>query len=425
MNGGRNELLKVSKMYNIECAPVNLSLEATRTLAVHRQGLDKRPLGVNKETLLDTIDKIGLLQIDTINVVARSHYLVMLARVGLYDFTELDALFYPDRKLFEQRAHVACLIPAKDYEYFVPVILARRQEPHRKIDRLGSSAQEILDEVLAEINKKGPMASKDFEDQRTEKKGWWDWKPEKFALEILFEQGYLAIDRRVNFQRYYDLVGRVLLAEIDNPIKTLEDWKRWVVLRSLACLGVATIKQIGDYYRQQKTEINSTIQTLVDEDAIVPVCVEGWKEAAYINAGDVTIIEEIKDGLHQSKLTVFLSPFDNLIWDRNRVRDLFGFDYRVELYTPLARKERQYGYYAMPILHNGQLVGRLDPKVDRQNKTLIIHSIFIEENQSVDERLIAGIVNAIREFMAFHKADTLIIERAVPERLKEELLSSI
>lgn len=419
----QNVTIKNTNMHSVENDSIKLSLDTARTLAVYKQGLSERPVFVDKKTLLNTIRQIGLLQLDTINVVARNHYLVMLSRVGLYNSTDLDALLYPDRCLFEHRAHAACLIPTEDYEYFAPVILASRQQPHRKIDRLGTSAQDTLETVLTEVTKRGPLASKDFDDPRSERGGWWDWKPAKLALEILFEQGYLMIDHRVNFQRYYDLAEHVLPNDPNIQTKTIEDWKCWTTLCSLLYLGVATIEQISDYYRQQKADVHSTIKELLTEGTVIPTKVEGWKEQAYLNSADRIIVEAIEAGLYRSKLTVFLPPFDNLIWDRRRVHDLFGFDYHVELYTPLAKKERQYGYYVLPILHHGRLVGRLDPKVDRQSKTLIIHSILIENNQPLTECLLVGISGALREFMAFHDTHSLVIERTSPEKLKTELLS--
>ena len=231
------------------------------------------------------------------------------------------------------------------------------------------------------------------------------------------------IDRRVNFQRYYDLAERVLLNDPNRQTKTIEDWKRWATLCSLLYLGVATIEQISDYYRQQKVDVYSTIKELLTEGAVIPTEVEGWKEQAYLNSADRIIVEAIEAGLYRSELTVFLAPFDNLIWDRRRVHDLFGFDYHVEFYTPLAKKERQYGYYVLPILYHGRLVGRLDPKVDRMSKTLIIHSILIADSQSLTECLLVGICGAFREFMTFHGCHSLVIERTSPEKLKTELLS--
>jgi uncharacterized protein YcaQ len=404
---------------------IRLSLETARTLAVVKQGLCRRPPVADKHALLDAIRQIGLLQLDTIHVVARSHYLVMLSRVGLYDRADLDALLYPDRRLFEQWAHAACLIPVEDFQYFAPAILARRERPLQPwLQRsLGEDTQQILDAVLDEVRERGPLASRDFEDPRDQRGTWWDWKPAKTALEILFEQGYLMVDRRENFQRYYDLAGRVLPASAGPPSRPVQDYRRWATRRSLACLGVATAVQVSDYYRQRKPVTRAMVETLVAEGAVVPVQVEGWQVTAYLDPADLPLLDQIEAGAHEPALTAFLSPFDNLIWDRDRVRDLFGFDYRAEMYTPVA--QRQYGYYVMPILHRGRLVGRLDLKADRKTHTLIVRAIYLEPDQPLDDEVVAGITGALREFMAFHRCERLRIERSEPEALGPLLLERV
>ena len=402
--------------------PIGMSLETARTLALVKQGLHRRPPNTGKPALLDTIRRIGLLQLDTINVVARSHYLVMLSRVGLYDPADLDALLYPDRHLFEQWAHAACLIPVEDYHYFAPVILHRRERPLQVwlLPGLGDNPQQVLDAVLAEVRERGPLASRDFEDPRAERGSWWDWKPAKTALEVLFERGYLMVDRRESFQRYYDLAERVLPASAGSPSRTVDDWRRWAALRSVACLGVATAAQVSDYYRQQKAAARAALEALVAEKAVVPVAVEGWRDTAYLVPADLALVEEIEAGAHQPMLTAFLSPFDNLIWERRRVRDLFGFDYRIEMYTPAAR--RQHGYYVLPILHRGRLVGRLDPKADRQSRSLVVRAVYLEPGEVIADDLVAGVAEALREFMAFHGCERLAIERSEPAALGVLLL---
>jgi len=414
-------------------ADKKLSPETARILAVVKQGLHQRPPAADKEALLTAVRRIGLLQLDTIHVVARSHYLVMLSRVGLYDPADLDALLYPDRLLFEQWAHAACLIPVEDYAHFAPVIQARRDRPlygDWSIRRLGDDPQGVLDTVLDRIRQEGPLGSKDFEDPRGQRGTWWDWKPAKAALEVLFEQGHLMVDRRVNFHRRYDLAGRVLPASAEPPRYTTKDWRCWAALRSVSCLGVATAGHASDYYRQRKPVTRATLEKLAAEVAVVPVAVEGWKEAAYLHPDDLPLVEDIEAGAHQPTLTTFLSPFDNLTWDRQRLRDLFGFDYRIEMYTPA--KQRQYGYYVMPILHRGRLVGRLDPKADRQSRTLIVRAIYLEPGEPLTDELVAGIAGALREFMAFHNvrrtlpgsSEALVIEQAEPEALRPALLDS-
>lgn len=400
-------------------ALTSLSSETARNLAIVKQGLHQRPLAPDKQALLKSVRQIGLLQLDTVNVVARSHYLVMLSRVGLYNPADLDALLYPDRRLFEQLGHVLCLIPVEDYPYFAPLILARRKRQHGWLKRLGDNPQTVLDDVFSQVKAYGPLASKDFKDSRDGQGTWWDWKPAKVALAILFHQGYLMVDRRVNFQIYYDLAERVLPASIEPLEKTVDDWKRWATLRSVACLGVATAGQISNYYRQKISVTRAMLATLEAEGAVVPVEVKGWKEKAYLAPTDLPLLEEIRQGAHQPTLTTLLSPFDNLTWNRRRLFALFGFDYRIEMYTP--RPQRKYGYYVLPILHKGRFVGRLDPKLDRKNKTLIIQTIYLEPGEELTEDLLIGIINTLREFMAFHGSNNLIIKHSEPKALKMAL----
>ena len=399
-----------------------LSLETARTLAVVKQGLHRRPPVADRQSLLESIRRIGLLQLDTISVVARSHYLVMLSRVGLYDRADLDALLHPDRRLFEGWAHAACLIPVEDYEYFAPLIRARREQPpqHWIERRLGDDPQAVLDAVLTEVRQRGPLASRDFDDPRAQRGTWWDWKPAKTALEVLFHGGYLMVDRRENFQRYYDLAERVLPASADPPRHTLDDYHRWATLRAVSCMGIATAPQVSDYYRQRKPATRARVKALAAEGALVPVEVEGWTETAYLHAADLPLVGEIEAGAHQPMLTTFLSPFDNLTWDRQRLLDLFGFDYRIEMHTPAA--QRQYGYYVLPILHRGRLVGRLDPKADRKAGALIVRAIYLEPDQAITDELIAGVAGALHEFMTFHDSQSLQIDRSEPPALQSPLL---
>jgi uncharacterized protein YcaQ len=406
-----------------------ISLETARTLAVYKQGLHRRPgfadraRFADRGALLDCVRRIGLLQLDSISVVARSHYLVMLSRAGLYDPADLDALLYPERHLFEGWAHAACLIPVEHYPYFVPTLLARRDRPPQYWieHRLGDDPQGTLAAVLKEVRDRGPLASRDFEDTRDERGTWWDWKPAKTALELLFAQGHLMVDRRESFQRYYDLAERVLPASASPPVRTMDEYRRWATLQGVGILGVATAAQVSDYYRLKKPSTRAMLKSLAAEGAVVPVEVEGWKEPAYLDPVDLPLVEEIEAGAHTPTVTTLLSPFDNLIWDRDRTSDLFGFYYRSEMYTPAAK--RQYGYYVLPILHRGRLVGRLDPKADRKAKTMRVRAIYLEPGQAITDELVADVAGALREFATFHGSERFVVERSEPEELGDLLRS--
>lgn len=407
---------------------LKLSLETVRRLAVYKQGLHRRPARVDRQALLDAIRRIGLLQLDTVHVVARSHYLVMLSRVGVYDPADLDALLYPERKLFEGWAHVACMIPVEQYRWLAPVIHARRQKglPEWLHRSLGENPRETLEAILAEVRARGPVASREFEDPRPERKGWWDWKPAKDALEYLFDVGHLMIDRRENFQRFYDLAERVLPESAEPPAATVEEYERWATEQGVWHLGVATAPQASDYYRIKITPARRAVRALANEGALLPVEVEGWKEPAYLCPEDLPLVREIEAGEHRPEVTTLLSPFDNLIWDRARVEDLFGFQYRIEIYTPAGR--RRYGYYVMPILHRGRLVGRLDPKADRQSNRLIVRGLYLEPGEKPGDDLVEGLAGALGEFAAFHGSREVVFQgpdaAGLAPRLREHLAAS-
>ncbi len=186
-----------------------VSLEAVRRLAVERQGLAKKPRRTTKASLMEAIASIGLVQIDAIHVVARSQYLVLWSRLGTYPTRWLDESLHPDRRLFEYWAHAACLIPMDDLPYFVPVIRDHGSRPHRKLHRLGRNPEAVLADVKRRVSEAGVVTSRSFDDPRANRGTWWDWKPAKIALEILFDQGWLAVNRRVNFHREYTAAERV------------------------------------------------------------------------------------------------------------------------------------------------------------------------------------------------------------------------
>ena len=404
---------------------LTLPMTAARTLAVVKQGLHQRPSAPERAVLRETIRRIGMLQLDSISVVARSHYLVMLSRVGLYDPAELDALLGEERSLFEYWAHAMCLVPLEHYPYFAPTIQERRNRDlhpwHKK--QLGDHPQSTLDKILSAITEQGPLNSKDFEDERTERTGWWDYKQAKHALSILFDRGHLMVDRRVHFHIHYDLTERILPASLQEVTKTVADWELWATQQSVGYLGVATAHQASDYYRLKKATTRACLEKLQQTGHVVPVNVEGWKETAYLLAEDVSLVEEILQGKHTPKVTTFLSPFDNLSWHRQRTRELFDFHYTLALYIKVAKRNN--GYYVLPILHNGRFVGRLDPKVDRKTKTLFLHFITLEPHETLTEELLAGLTSAIQEFKMFHQCESLHIGRTEPEPLKQALLARL
>jgi uncharacterized protein len=407
-------------------SPLTLSVETARQLALLSQRLIKRcDRTSNRKQLLALIKQIGLIQIDPINVVNRSHYLVMLSRAGLYNRADLDALLYPERSVFEQWAHAACLIHKEAYEFLCPVFVERRHNPMRygREQALGKNPLGVIAGVLDQIRNRGPLGSKDFEDFGNRRRQWWNRKPARVALDVLFYEGQLAVDRRVNFQCLYDLSTRVYGSKVERSKRTLDQYRRWATKKSIACLGVGTIKQIADYYRQKVSDVRESVKYLAARKVIAPARVFGWTEEVYMLARAVPLAQQIESGMHQAAVTSLLSPFDNLIWDRDRTLALFGFNYRTEIYVP--PKLRKFGYYVMPILHNGRLVGRADTKIDRKSETLLFPKFHLEAGEKITDELLRSLAWMIHEFAVFHGVAEFVINDTQPGKLKTALLSAL
>lgn len=420
-------MVKLAHLFPLEWSIMSNQLSVSRDdvkrLSIYKQGLHQRPAKNSQGELKQIIERIGLLQLDSISVVARSHYLVMLARAGLYNRSELDDLL-TDGFLVEQWAHAACQLPMAHYPYYYPVLQQKQlKESKHHIKSLGDATEEIVQRVLDAIRENGAMSSKDFDSARKSKGGWWNWKPAKIALEYLFDRGELMVSTRHKFQRYYDLPERVLNGREITLNKTLDDYQQWTTLCGLHHLGIGTIADIADYYRQPKRQTATIIQQFVDAGDVLPVEVIGWQQPAYIHHDDLPLLEEIQTGKHTPELTVFLSPFDNLIWNRDRTEALWDFFYRIEVYTP--KDKRIYGYYVMPILHRGELIGRIDPKIDRKAKKLMIHTLHLEDGVEVSDEMSEGIIAALREFMAFHHCTTFELSTCKDKSLKKRIVKAM
>jgi uncharacterized protein len=399
--------------------PLTVTRDDVKQLSVYKQGLHQRPESNTQDDLTAIIQRIGLLQLDSISVVARSHYLVMLARAGLYNCDELDHLL-TDGFLFESWAHAACQIPMAHYPYFHARIQEKQlKESKWHIDKLGDESEAIIGHVLETVRENGAMSSKDFKHDRKEAGGWWNWKPTKIALEYLFDRGELMVSYRQKFQRYYDLTERVLTDKNLTLDKTLDDYHNWAVEQGLRHVGIGTLNHIADYFRLHKKRTTDIIQGMVNNGEVTPIEVIDWQKPAYIHSDDLPVLEQIQAGDHAPQLTLFLSPFDNLFWNRDRDEMLWDFYYRIEVYTP--KPKRVYGYYVLPILHKGELVGRIDPKIDRKKKHLIIHALHLEDKTHVTDDLTQGLITAIEEFMAFHACETFELTHCADQPLMRRL----
>lgn len=387
-----------------------LSLGAARALHLAAQGmLQARRARATKADVLAAIRRMGVLQIDTISVVARSPYLVLFSRLGDYDPCWLDELLAEGR-LFEYWAHEACFIPIEDYGLY----------RHRMIDPgslgwkfAGAWMREHPDQVervLAHIREHGPARSADFERNDGQAGGWWAWKPEKRALEVLFTAGRLMIARRQNFQRVYDLAERVLPGWDDARMPSMEATRRGFALHAVKALGVARAAWIPDYHRSRPPHLAA--QGLAEQGLLLRARVEGWKEPVYVHPDHAALLERAAAGTLAPSLSSLLSPFDPIVWDRRRALALFGFDYRLECYTPA--EKRRYGYFTLPLLRRGALVGRVDAKAHRKAGVFELKSLALEPGVRASERLLRDLAGAILRCARWHACAQVTLAHAEP-----------
>jgi uncharacterized protein YcaQ len=391
---------------------MNLSQSQARALMIAAQGLDCRPARkATKRDVLGAIRRMGVLQIDTIHVVARSPYLVLWSRLGEYDPLWLDELL-EEGAVFEYWAHEACFLPVEDYRLYRHRMLDAEMMGWKYSRAWVEAHRKEVDQLLKLIRTRGAVRAADFERTDGKAGGWWEWKTEKRALESLFTAGELMIARRQKFQRVYDLRERVLPGWNDNQLPLIEEVRRELALKAVRALGITTARWVSDYFRTPKRETLLAVKALADEGAILTVEVEGWKEPAFVHKDNQKLLKAAMAGRIELELTTLLSPFDPLVWDRERARVVFNFDYRLECYTPAPK--RRYGYFTLPILRRGALVGRLDAKAHRKEGVFEIKSLHLEPNVRASREFIDDLAAAICECAAWHKTLEVIVRQSEP-----------
>lgn len=343
-----------------------MSASEARNTALNAQGFgEPRPARPGIDDMKAVVERLRLIQIDSVNVCVRAHYMPFFSRLGPYDRGLLDHLAYNEQFLFEQWGHAACYIPAEDYPVF-----AHRMERGWRWGRRTLPAERIayFERVLEEVRERGPVVTGEMEGDGR-RNGWWGWSHAKVALEYQFAHGRLAVRERRNFARVYDVTERVFPHLMDRRPLPAADAQRQMARNALRAMGVATVKDIADYYHLLVGEVRPRARELVEMGEAEEVRVEGWKDPAYLwPAADVS---------RPKHATAILSPFDNLVWaPRNRSERIFDFNYTIELYTPAPK--RVYGYYVMPFLHEGRIVARVDLKANRQSSTLQVQSAHLE-----------------------------------------------
>jgi uncharacterized protein YcaQ len=373
-----------------------------------------------KASVLRTIEELGYIQIDTISVIERAHHHTLWTRLPTYKQNMLDELLAVDRTVFEYWGHAASYLPMKDYRFYLPRMKSYF-DPKSKWERERyEKVSHMLQPVLERVRQEGPLTSKAFEPPPGERReGWWDWKPAKIALELLFWRGELMIAERRNFQKVYDLTERVLPAEVDVTVPTDEELGEFLVRRALRAYGLASASEINGHLRAaDRPVISRALEAMLEGGEVVEIELGEIGNQPYYSLADT-----LKLSPRISKRVSLLSPFDNLVINRDRISKLFSFDYVLECYVPAAK--RRHGYFVLPILWGTQFVGRLDPKADRKRKELIIHNLYFEPGFDADRQFLAKLAARIADLAKFNQCETIKLARVTPKQLKVPLKQSI
>jgi uncharacterized protein YcaQ len=416
-------MLPSAHAFTTSSAPAPLRLGARQARLVHldAQGLLQRPRRrARKADVLAAIERMRVLQIDTIHVVARSPYLVLFSRLGAYAPEWLDELL-AEGAIFECWAHEACFAPFADYGLHRRHALDAR-DGHwsmKHARRMRREHADGMDALLAHVRAHGAVKAADFErGDGAGGGGWWGWKNEKRWLEALFALGELMIARRERFQRVYDLRERVLArASGASPerlaLPDAEGMRRAFVLGAVRALGLTQARWINDYFRSGRRLKDADLDAFVDAGELLRVEVDGWAAPGYAHAGDRARLEAAMAGRLRATASVLLSPFDPVVWDRERAAAMFGFDYRIECYVPAPK--RRYGYYVLPILHRGALVGRLDAKAHRAEGVFEVKALYLEDGVTPAPGLAEAIAGAIGAAADWHATPHVRLGRCDPK----------
>jgi uncharacterized protein YcaQ len=355
-------------------ARASLSATEARRVALAAQGFDRaRPSApAGARAMLATVQRLGVLQIDSVNVLARAHYLPLFSRLGPYDRDRLDrASWRAPRRLFEYWGHEASLLPVALQPLLRWRMARAASDAWGGMRRVAAEQPQLVARVLEDVRAHGPISAAQLaEDERPRRTGpWWDWSDVKRAIEYLFWSGQVTSARRRGFERLYDLPERVLpRSVVDAPTPDEADAQRKLVRIAAGALGVAAERDLRDYFRLPVAGARAAVAALVEDGSLVPVAVEGWRAPGYLAAG-ARVPRRVR-------ARALVAPFDPLVWERARTQRLFGFRFRLEIYVPAPK--RVHGYYVLPFLLGDRLVARVDLKADRAAGALLVQAAWAE-----------------------------------------------
>ena len=390
--------------------PVEISNAEARKLALISQQLPTSRFNRGRKGVYQAIEHLGYVQIDTISVVERAHHLTLWNRVPHYRSRYLDDLVR-DRSILEYWSHAAAYLPMQDYRFTLPrmnAISSGQRHWYQKNPKL-------MREILARVRLEGPLQAKDFELHRGSSGGMWEWGPVKQSIEQLFMEGKLLVTQRDSFQKVFDLTERVVPGGINTSEPSTGEYAHYLIDRYLLAHGLGRLNEFGYLRRGMAAALKTALMEKIEAGDVVPLRIK--RCAATFYAGR-NFEDTLAKRLSRNRVK-FLSPFDNLIIQRKRIRQLFAYDYQLECYLPA--EKRQYGYFCLPVLWRGRLVARMDAKADRKNKVLIIHLLNLESKKVNLNEFGEQICKELERFAAFNGCDRIAPGSASPPSLERLL----
>ena len=397
-----------------------LKTQDARNLMLACLGLLKEPKKkANKADLLSAIRRIHVLQIDTISVVARAHLHILWSRLGAYDTAWVDEL-HAEGQLFEYFAHAMCYLPIDDYPLW-RAVMKNRYTGWKRLKEWADKNAELLENVLSHIREHGEVRSADFESGGPESR-WGTRKIEAMAMNHLHHTGDLMVARRINFHRVFDLRERVHPTWQDENTPDYVQATGELALQAVKALGIAREEWVADYFYLPKRMVYDQLKTFVKDGSLQVLHVDGIAKPVYFHPDNLELFEKAQAGKLKSTRTTILSPFDPLMNNRARVRELFNFDYLIECYTPLAK--RVYGYFTLPILHKGTLVGRMDAKAWRKENRLQVIKLHLEPWVKPDSDLVNGLAKSLQNYASWQGLNTIEIDWASDEAFRQAIMAN-
>ncbi|MBK5113087.1 MAG: YcaQ family DNA glycosylase [Candidatus Heimdallarchaeota archaeon] len=396
--------------------------------------LEKQGLLTNSpsKSILDVAKRIHNIQIDTNSVVARSQDLTLYNRLTDYHEGQIWKLL-EEKKLFEFWSHGICLMPIEEYPFYAWKMEYKKKNPANWWRKWLPENQDVIKNVYKYVKKNGPTRSADFEREEERKsEGWWDWKKEKLALELLFDQGKLLIAFRKNFQKFYDISERVIPSGIKTEPLADDELADYLIQTVLSSLGLASYEELRHYigmvvskylWKNNRKSAMNYLQDCVDQDKLIEIKIENQDVKHFILKEDESKLRKMNYNFDQNTPMKFLTPFDNAIRDRDLPLRIWGFDYKIECYTPA--KDRIFGYFTLPILDGYSLIGRTDLKAHRKDSILEIKSIHFEDWFKHSEESFKRLAKGLSNFAEFHNCSKIQAEESIPNKIRKSLLSSL